>query len=163
MSIRTYRPSRSYVASIAALLLVGLVALLALMTAPEAKAAPVAAPAAVSAVAPAVAPAVLPAGSNNGTNNWYSSDWCKTSTGYRLDATNYDIIRSGSVWQEYHLDADRPGGAGAAPKVYTRPNSNYAWQDMQYWNDFYMRQSDQFQWNDFKLQAPDGTACAFRL
>lgn len=103
------------------------------------------------------------AGSSNGTNNWYSSTSCSTSGG-RLDITNYDIKGiDGSVWQEYHIDADRAGGVGAVPVVYTRPNSNYAWQNMGQWNDFYMRQSNQAAYNDFKVTFADGTSCARRL
>jgi hypothetical protein len=109
------------------------------------------------------APAPASAGSDNGTNNWYSSTSCSTSGG-RLDITNYDIKGiDGSVWQQYHIDADRAGGVGDAPRVYTRPNYNYNWVNMTRWNDFYMAQADQWQYNDFKVEFANGTDCARRL
>jgi hypothetical protein len=138
-------------------LLVALLATLGLSLVAVTAAAPAAAiaPQSVSVVAPAI----VPAGSDNGTNNWYSSDSC-TASGGRLDITNYDIIVSGSVWQQYHIDADRAGGTGTVPKVYTKPiGSGYSWQNTTQWNDFYMSQSNQWQFNDFRVNFANGSVC----
>ena len=115
--------------------------------------------AALAAVGIAVTAAPAQAGSNNGTTNWYKSTYC-TASGGRLDITNYDKIVSGSIWQEYHIYADRAGGVGGTPVIYMRPNSNYAWQRLSYWNDFYIRQSNEWQVNDFKVVFSNGSACA---
>jgi hypothetical protein len=149
---------RALIVALLTILGLSLAAVTAAAPSSAAPASPVVAVAAPAAV-PAVASALLPAGSNNGTNNWYKTRTCYASGG-NLHITNYDIIVSGSVWQRYHIDADRAGGTGAVPKVYTRPNINYSWQNTGLWNDFYMDQSNQFAVNDFKVQFADGSGCA---
>lgn len=99
------------------------------------------------------------AGSNNGTTNWYSSRSC-TASGGNLAVTNYDKIVQGTVWQEYHIDADRSGGTGSVPKVYWKRTGTSTWNLFSYWNDFYWRMTNEWQMHDFKVTFSNGTSCA---
>jgi hypothetical protein len=98
------------------------------------------------------------AGSDNGTTNWYSSDRCDASGG-NLVVTNYDIRYNGTTWQEYHIDADRAGGVGSAPKVYIRQTGTSTWRLLSYWNDFVIQQSNEWIFNDFKVVFANGSSC----
>lgn len=100
------------------------------------------------------------AGSDNGTNNWYSSARCDASGG-NLVVTNYDIKGSdGTVWQEYHIDADRAGGTGAVPVVNWRVSGNSTWNSFAgYWNDFFWRMSNQWLFHDFRVTFANGSRC----
>jgi hypothetical protein len=98
------------------------------------------------------------AGSDNGTKNWYSSGSCST-TGGRFDATNYDKVISGVIGQEYHLDADRAGGVGSAPKIAIQQSGATSWTTLPYWNDFYVRFTNPWTKYNFRVNFANGSQC----
>lgn len=116
--------------------------------------------ASLAAVAAFVAALVLPAPAQaNPAPDGYSSQRCDASGG-NLVVTNYYITVSGSRWQRYHVDADRAGGTGTAPKVYVRDTGTSTWRDTYHWNDFYVDQSNEARYSDWKVVFANGTACA---
>lgn len=102
------------------------------------------------------------AGSNNGTNNWYQTFGPRWVSGGNLAGSNYDIRGSdGTVWQEYHIDADRSGGTGTAPRLYFRKTGVSTWTPLNCWNDCYFRMANQWTYYDWMVIFADGSRTAY--